>query len=177
MIYLQLALILAFSLLFFFFAIAYALIGLKSFVTGAPPVPSPKKEIKAALRAVGLEKGDSFYDLGSGTGRVVLLAEKHGANSTGVEFSRLVSFISKINLGIRRSKSKIIRADFLNMDLSDADVVYIYGSIRLMERLEEKIKKESLHLKVVSYCFRFPNLKPIKKIKTPLKKSVFVYKI
>lgn len=49
---------------------------IRGFVIGAPILFSPKKAIEEALREVGAKEGEKFYDLGSGTGRTMIIAAK-----------------------------------------------------------------------------------------------------
>lgn len=149
---------------------------IKSILSGAPPVPTPKKEIIFALRGAKLSTGDKFYDLGSGTGKGVILADKKfNAEAIGVECSLFFYIFSKLNIFLNQSNGKIIKDNFLSTDLSNADIIYIYTSKELMERLEKKIINEKLEAKIVSYCFKFPNLNPKKILKAPNDKIIYIY--
>ncbi|MBI2019791.1 hypothetical protein HYS94_00005, partial [Candidatus Daviesbacteria bacterium] len=53
----------------------------------APFVPTKMDHIKKVLRLSGVKRGKKFYELGSGDGRVVLMAAKLGADSLGIEQS------------------------------------------------------------------------------------------
>ena len=150
---------------------------IKSIIEGAPPVPSRKEDISFALRAVELSRGDVLYDLGSGTGRVVEIAQKEfNAQSVGIERSLFFFIFSKIIFFFKGVNAKIIRDDFLSISLSDADILYIYGSKKIMTKLESRLKREN-SLKIVSYCFSFPNISPSKKITSPKGNNIFIYKI
>ena len=178
----ELIILIIVPLAFIFYCLLVILIffspsSIKSIINGAPPIPSPKKDIKLALKSVGLSEGDLFYDLGHGTGKAVIMAEKEfKAQALGIEWSLFWFLFSKINLFLHKSKSKLKRGNFLKMNLSKADVVYSYTSKSLMERLEKKILDEDLQIKVVSYCFSFPNLEYEKKVKTASGKNIFIYK-
>ncbi len=149
---------------------------IKSLLNGAPPIPSPKGEIKCALEAAELSSSDVFYDLGSGTGRVLNIAKKDfEAEAAGIEYSLFWFLFSKINLFVRGTEADVHRNSFLKQDISDGDVLYMYGSKSLMKKLEKRLEKEKISVKVVSYCFSFPNLKPQKKIKSPKGKQIFIY--
>lgn len=149
---------------------------IKSIINGSPPIPSPKEEIRYALKAAELSKGDIFYDLGSGTGRVVNIAKKDfGAEAIGIEYSLFWFLFSKINLFIHGTKAKVYRKNFLKQDISDADVLYTYISSTLMKKLEKRLEKEKISVKIVSYCFSFPNLEVKKKIISPKGKPILIY--
>src|SRR4051812_8677959 len=77
--------------------------------SAAPFFPTPAKAIREALRAARLERGQLFYDLGAGTGKALLIAEREfGANAKGFEISVLFYLIGKINLFFHHSKTKMI---------------------------------------------------------------------
>ncbi len=171
---LLLAIFVLITLLFFFLTPS----SIKSYISGAPPVPTPKKVIRTALKEAGLKSGDLYFDLGSGSGRsLIIAAEEFGAQVVGIEHSRPNAFVSKINLKIRGIKGEIICQNLLESDLSKADVVFAYLSISLMKKLEKKIQREKLSFKVVSYSFSFPNLKEVKRIKMSSGKSIFIYEL
>src|ERR1700732_2471535 len=52
----------------------------------APYVPTPQLVVERMLEAGHVKRGDVVYDLGSGDGRVVIMAaQKFGATGVGVE--------------------------------------------------------------------------------------------
>lgn len=171
--------LIVFIFLLFFLLCFYFLTGsIKAFFTGAPPVPTPKKEIVAGLKEVEINPRDTFFDLGSGTGKVVLIADKmFRAKAVGIESSFFMYFFSKLNLFIKGSNGKIIRKNFFKASLEEADIIYIYGSMKLMKSLEKHLLDISGKRKIISYCFSFPNIKPIKKIKRPSGKFFLIYEI
>ncbi|MGM0438990.1 MAG: hypothetical protein ACQEP3_00960 [Patescibacteria group bacterium] len=146
---------------------------IKSIINGAPLVPTPKKEIKAALKAAEVAEGDLLYDLGSGTGRVILIGKRDfKAEAVGFEYSLFWFLFSKVNLWLKNVKANIHKKNFLKADISDADIVYIYGSKKLMENLEDKLSNNT---KIISYCFSFPNKKAKKVVTSPQGKNIFIY--
>lgn len=131
----------------------------------APYVPSKMEKIKKALKLVGLKKGDVFYELGSGDGRVVLEAAKTGAKSIGIEQSWLRIFFSRYKAKrLNLSNAYFQHGDIFKKNLSDANVVFIYllpvGVKKLENKLQKELKKGS---KVITQTYHFPNWKPIKK--------------
>lgn len=97
------------------------------------------------LELSGLKHGETLYDLGSGDGRIVLMAAKEfGAVGYGIEH--------KISL-IEESKSKaeeigvsehvkFIQTSIYKTDLHSADVVTIYLTTRSNERIRPKLERE-----------------------------------
>jgi SAM-dependent methyltransferase len=144
-----------------------SLLGLSWFAgTDAPYVATAKEKIQDILKTAGVKKGTTFYELGSGDGRVVLEAAKLGAVSYGVEQSWLRVWFARY----RAWKVKLPLAHFFHGNLFDrayfpADIVFIYllpqGVRRLEEKLKKELKKNSI---VITQAFHFPNWKPYKKI-------------
>ncbi len=108
-------------------------------------------------------EGRQVYDLGSGFGRIVIEASRHGAFATGVEldpvkvlWSRMI--VRRMRLGDR---ARILRVNLLAVDISRADVVCVFLWPGIMEKLRKKALDEmrpgSL---VISYWHRFRDWKP-----------------
>jgi predicted RNA methylase len=52
----------------------------------APYFPTPPLIVEKMLRMGGLKSGEKMFDLGSGDGRIVIMAaKKFGADATGIE--------------------------------------------------------------------------------------------
>src|SRR3954466_9501000 len=55
----------------------------------APYVPTPMPVVDRMLRLGNLKHGEKMFDLGSGDGRIVILAaKKFGADATGIEIDK-----------------------------------------------------------------------------------------
>ena len=55
----------------------------------APIVASPLPVVRKMLEFADLRPGETLYDLGSGDGRIVIMAAKEfGANGVGIELNR-----------------------------------------------------------------------------------------
>jgi len=147
---------------------------------GAPFLPTPKTRIKSALKMAGLKKGDKIYDLGSATGRILIIAEKHfGANAVGLELSPFLYIFSKINLLINNTKnSKVLFKNFYCQNLFDADMVFVFLMPHTLSKLKPKFKRE-LHkgTKVISYAFQIKGWQPKKVLKEKGSPAVFIYEI
>ncbi len=144
-----------------------ALIGLSWFAgTDAPYVATAQEKIADLLKSSKLKKGTTFYELGSGDGRLVLEAARQGAESYGVEQSWLRVWYSRYQAW----KQNLPNAHFFHGNLFDrayfpADVVFIYllpqGVNKLETKLKQELKKNSI---VITQAFHFPNWKPYKKV-------------
>ena len=97
------------------------------------------------LRLADVGPDDVVYDLGSGDGRLVILAaQKYGARGVGVEIDpKLVAVSRQIALeGGVADRARFIGGDLFTADLSGATVVTLYLSNTVNMRLEPKLKRE-----------------------------------
>ena len=122
------------------------------------------------LKLAKVNKNDIVYDLGSGDGRVLIIAVKEFGvkKAVGIEKSLILYWISKLLVKLNKveDRVKIIHNDFFKENISEATVITLYLNWRPMRKLEEKILKECKNVRIVSAAHQFPNLKPKKKIKT-----------
>ena len=91
---------------------------------------------------IKLEKYKNFVDLGSGDGKVVLIASLFDINTTGIEFDNdlfRAAIKIKESLGL---KAKFIQGDFLRQDLSGYDFIFINPDKGFEQGLEDKLLKE-----------------------------------
>jgi SAM-dependent methyltransferase len=90
--------------------------------------PSGYDEIVHAFDVTRLAAGDRFLDLGSGTGKAVMLAELlAGARSTGVERTRSLHEMAATasnELGLR--DARCLHGDARDALIDDPDVVFMY---------------------------------------------------
>lgn len=126
---------------------------------GAPYVPTKKKDLEKLFEHLKIRKGSRVIDLGSGDGRVLILAKKQGYKVTGYELNPILAVISKLRLGKER-KAKVKIQSYWSADVSKADMVFVFSAQaymnRLLKKLEVEMKPGSL---VVSYGFSFPSRK------------------
>jgi predicted RNA methylase len=114
----------------------------------APYYPTPTSIVKKMLEVAALKPGEKMFDLGSGDGRIVLMAAgPFKADATGVELDE--SLARQSSEEIRRRKlertARIIHGDILTQDYSSADVVTAYLLPKAMQLvrpiLEKQLKK------------------------------------
>jgi protein-L-isoaspartate O-methyltransferase len=95
----------------------------------APYYPTPSFVVEKMLRLGALKAGEKMFDLGSGDGRIVIMAAKEfHADATGIELdadlaSRSSERIRQLGLEKRAS---IIQGDILQQDYSSADLITVY---------------------------------------------------
>ena len=172
-----LAIILFLLVLLFFFSPS----SIKASIIGAPFLPTSKKVIRKALKLADLKPGEKLYDLGSGTGKVLIVgAREFGADVMGMEYSTPLFILSRINLFIHRIKNgKVYKKDFFKNDrkLNEADVIYLFLTPKAFPKLKDKFKKElKIGTRIVVYSSPLLFWQPVKSItieKTKIK--IFLY--
>lgn len=130
----------------------------------APYYPTPIEVAKRMLAVGKLVPGKLHVDLGSGDGRLVILAAKnHGARSIGYELEPKLVQASRRQIeemGLTHL-AEIRQQDLFQADLSEVDLLTVYLLPRAMRRLEpileSDLKKGAL---VVSHDFEMPNWTP-----------------
>ncbi|MDH2901108.1 MAG: class I SAM-dependent methyltransferase [archaeon] len=123
--------------------------------------------MELAAELLGLKKGMLVYDLGSGTGDVVIhLARKYKVKCVGIEIDPLKVLLSKIRISRAKDLRTLIeieRKNFLSVDLSKADAIYLFlsGGTKIMKNLEPKLLRELKEgVKIASYVHSFQKWTP-----------------
>ncbi|MBL8102131.1 MAG: hypothetical protein JNM02_06360 [Anaerolineales bacterium] len=127
---------------------------------GLPPVSSRDERIRRALELANPRAGETLYDLGSGHGRVLIMAAKEfGLNAVGIEAGPVqcvVSWINALRSGVS-SKVHIEAGNFYKSNLKDADIIFAYLTSDHGNRLQEKLGRElKPGARVVTVSFELP---------------------
>ncbi|MFW9795016.1 MAG: SAM-dependent methyltransferase [Candidatus Thorarchaeota archaeon] len=145
-------------------------------VVGAPWLPTPKKRVRSMLEIAEVGSDDILYDLGSGDGRIIVMAGKDfGATSIGIEIDPLRLMWSRFKIWRHKLKDKVqvIRGNFFNVNLADATVVSLYQGYVINKRIRDKLDKElKPGTRVVSYRFILDGWTPTL---IDEEKSIFLY--
>lgn len=149
---------------------------------GGPFVPTPTKAVKQVLKHADIRKGDKLYDIGAGDGRFLHYAEKlYGASAVGFEIDPFVYAIARFKQLLFGWKGRIIRGNFQNYSLEDADIVICYMMPQTLKKYQKKFENElSKGCRVISYSFHIGSWKPIKTIprnKHKGMKRIYIYRI
>ncbi len=131
----------------------------------APYVASPHAVVRHMLTVSGLRPDETFYDLGAGDGRTVIMAAKEfGANAVGVELREDLAkkaLISIQELGIQHQVT-IVHDDLFKVDISQADVVFLYLTTSANDKVKPKLEKElGQGTRVVSHDYEILGWRPI----------------
>jgi SAM-dependent methyltransferase len=107
--------------------------------------PTPHRVADAMLQLARVTRNDVVYDLGSGDGRIlVIAAQKYGAQGVGVEIdASLVERSRRVaNEGGVADRITFVHGDLFAVDLSKATVVTLYLSTTINLDLASKLKRE-----------------------------------
>lgn len=122
----------------------------------------------AMLQLAGVTASDVVYDLGSGDGRIpIIAAQKYRARGVGIEIDpRLVEQSwQTANEAQVANRVKFIVGDLFEADLRQATVVTAYLSASLMRTLEPKLRALKPGTRIVSHQFPIPGWQPDRRIK------------
>lgn len=131
------------------------------------------------LRLAEVGPRDVVYDLGSGDGRIVILAaQKYRARAVGVELDpRLVELSREVaRQGEVTERATFVEGDLFAADLSAATVVTLYLSPGVNRELEAKLKRElRAGSRVVSHQFGIGRWTPHKRVRASDGTELFLW--
>jgi len=167
---------LRYSFIILFFPVTFPIILFNVFAylfKGAVFVPTMRGTVKRIVDLAEVKPGMKAADIGAGDGRLVIALAEAGAEAHGYEINPLLFWLSKRNIGKAglTGRAFIHRKSFWDEDLSKFDIVTVYGVPKIMERLEEKLKRElGTGARIISNIYTFPTWSPTKK-----EDSVYLY--
>ncbi len=118
------------------------------------------------LKLAELKPGEVLFDLGAGDGRAVIMAAKtFGARGVGVELredlaKKAMSTIHESDLADRVT---IVNGDMFGVNLTSADVVFLYLTTSANEKIRPKLEQElKKGVRVVSHDYEIIGWRPQK---------------
>lgn len=145
----------------------------------APFISTKSQIIEKILNEINLQPGDKVYELGCGrAGFLRAVCDKFPEiEAIGVENAPWPYFLASIQVAMSNKKIKIIKKDLFKINLNNADLIYCYLNVEMMEKLKEKFNKECKSgATIISYQFPLHGLNPIKKIQFK-KDNIYFYKV
>jgi len=146
-----------------------------TFFIGAPYVPSFYKN-KEIFKLAKPKKGEVLYDLGSGSGKLIIeTAKKFDIKAVGIEINPLLVLFSrwKVKKMGLENKVEIRWKNIFTADIKQADIVFCYLLQTTNNFLEKKLLSQLKEgTKVISYTFTFKKIPLIKN-----EKGLRLYKI
>ena len=132
----------------------------------APFVPSPVQVIQHMLKLAELRAGEVLFDLGAGDGRAVIMAAKtFGARAVGVELREDLAkkALSTIHDNGLADRVTIVNGDMFSVNLTSADVVFLYLTTSANEKIRPKMETELRKgVRVVSHDYEIVGWRPLK---------------
>jgi len=133
-----------------------------------PYVPTPPEVVEKMLELAQVTKDDIVYDLGSGDGRIVIMAaQKFGAQAVGIEmdpelYKKSSAQIEQLGL---EKRARIIHGNMFEADVRRATVVTLYLLTSVNDRLRPILEKQLRPgTRVVSHDFQMAEWKPEKTV-------------
>lgn len=135
-------------------------------ISGAPYVPSKKRELTKFLKSLDIKPGEKLIDLGSGDGQVIkIAAASFRLKAVGYELNPYLVLISNLRLWRLGKLAQAKVANLWRVRIPE-DTTYVYFFImpkhmpRLMQMLREQITWDCV---LISYAFELPGLTPFAK--------------
>jgi len=131
-----------------------------------PFVATPDVVVQRMLTLAEVRPGESVCDLGAGDGRIISSAVRNfGAKALGVELHplRYQSIIERLRTERIENSVNVIRGDFNDVNLADADVVTLYLLTSVNDLIKPKLEREmKTGSRVVSHDFPIRGWTPVR---------------
>jgi protein-L-isoaspartate O-methyltransferase len=141
-----------------------------------PFVPTPLEVAQKMLEIAKVQPDDVVYDLGSGDGRIVILAaQKFGARAVGVEinselYEQSSQRIRKLGL---QGRAQILHENMFEVNVRHATVVTLYLLTAVNERLRPMLERQLRSgARIVSHDFQVPGWQPAQTVEVTSKNGV-----
>lgn len=132
----------------------------------APFVPSPSTVVEYMLKLADLKADEVLFDMGSGDGRTVIMAAKiFGARAVGIELREDLAkkAMSSIQENGLEHRVTIVNDDMFKVNLTAADVVYLYLTTSANEKIKPKLEHDlKCGARVVSHDYEIVGWRPEK---------------
>ena len=137
-------------------------------VRGAPWTPTPRETVRKMLELASVTQNDTVVDLGSGDGRIIIMAAKEfGAKAIGIEVDPFRIMWSRRNVqrsGVQE-KVQVVKGNFFDLDLSEATVVTVFQRVGTNNRLKAKLTSElKSGTRIVTYLHLFEGWSPVEAV-------------
>jgi cyclopropane fatty-acyl-phospholipid synthase-like methyltransferase len=156
--------------------VRFAILALVALFTSQSPsrtpdihfTPTRHNIADAMLRLASVTPDDVVYDLGSGDGRIpIIAAQKYGARGVGIEIDpTLVERAWRIaNEAEVANRVSFIVGDLFEADLGQATVITLYVSPNMMKMLTPRLRALKPGTRIVSHQFPMPGWEPDRRIR------------
>lgn len=145
----------------------------------APFVSTDHETFERIIAAIEIKENAVVYELGCGRARFLRMIEKRFPHSKLIGLENLSSLyiLTKFGRQLQGSRINLLKGDFFETDLKEADIVYCYLNNLTMKKLGEKFKQEcKIGTQIISRSFPIPQFTP-EKVITIRNKKVYFYKV
>jgi len=139
--------------------------------------PTPDETVTEMLGLAKIRQGDVLYDLGSGDGRIpIMAAQLYGIHAVGIEIDPAMVAVAreraqKANV---TDRVRFINADLFRTNISAASVVTLYLSNKLNLLLRPKLVHELRPgTRILSHDFHMGDWAPDREIKVPWQRNLY----
>lgn len=152
-----------------------------TFLFGAPYVGTSKKVAREMLTFVDLKAGETFADVGSGSGMLLVTAVKEfGAKKAiGYEINPVLVIWTRLRAifaGVS-DQVEIRRGNFFKQKLEPVDVVGLYLLDGTMDKLLTHLRDQlSPQTRIISRGFKFHQMEPLKKTEGKVS-NLYLYRL
>lgn len=128
-------------------------------------VPTPYEAVDAMLKVAKVSKGDVVYDLGSGDGRIPIMAVQKfdAARAVGIDINpeRIKEAEANLKAAGVANRVRFLNEDLFEANISDATVVTLYLlpslNLKVLPKLLAELKPGT---RIVSHAFDMGSWKP-----------------
>jgi SAM-dependent methyltransferase len=124
---------------------------------GAPYVPTLDAQARAALELLNLKPGQTLLELGSGDGKMLLLAAQAGLNVVGIELNPFLVLVSWLRTRRYRKQVRVIWGDFWRVKWPECDGVFVFLLDPFMSKLDKRM--QAIQKPLASFAFKIPGRK------------------
>src|SRR3989344_4616745 len=118
---------------------------LQSIAGGAPFIPLSRQRAREAWAAASLQPNEIIYELGCGDARHLIYAcRQYLVTGVGIDISwwPLLWAWLRVRLGGMKKRVRLVWGNIHRINLSGADVVYVYLGQKLTDALRDKFRRE-----------------------------------
>jgi SAM-dependent methyltransferase len=140
--------------------------------------PTEDSMVRPMLELAQVTAADKVYDLGSGDGKLPIAAAKlFRATAVGIEYDRDLVRHSRCLAEAEGVQARVtfIEGDIFEADFSDATVVAMYLTPRVLERLQPTLLALKPGTRIVSYSFGIGDWQPETQVDSFGDGSAFFY--
>lgn len=151
----------------------------------APYVRSPEHAVDKMLDMANLKPGETLYDLGCGDGNILITAaQRYNINAVGIEISGRLAKVAaeRVKKAGLQQRVKIVHGNFMQTDLSNANVVTLYLATTANESLRPNLERYLRpNTRVVSYDYPIPGWKAVNTAETQSRSgathTIYLYEV